>query len=634
MGSIDISQRWPDMGLPEQVADLLGHGKSVRFPRSREEVLSMAMGEQSNGLFEVSYDVPGRGQVVEATVAKCKNGLAVNYAEPYMRRRDPECMIIGDAQPTDKTSYVDRFGEPFDAVRVETFEWLKRQDLAVFAFILGGFDVATGHGCLLIAPENAGFFIGGLADLQEMMPPDQVPVNFRLRAAVYVAPPFRHTHFDGKQVVVHNRKDELHEVFSYNLYPGPSAKKGIYGVLLSMGEDEEWVTLHGSTVQVVTPYDNITTIMHEGASGAGKSEMLEHPHRQEDGRLLLGTNVLTGKERLLTLKQTCCLRPVTDDMAMCHPDMQDDSGYLQTQDAEQAWFVRLDHIRRYGTDPYLEELTVHSPEPLIFLNLQGVPDASCLIWEHTEDAPGVPCPNPRVILPRRLIPGVVDGTVEVMIRNFGIRTPPCTAERPSYGIIGYLHILPPALAWLWRLVSPRGHANPSITETAGMTSEGVGSYWPFASGRMVDHANLLLRQIQQTPKVRYSLTPNQHVGAWSVSFMPEWISREYLGRRGIAKFPPGKLIPARCALLGYALDSMQIEGTAIPVQFLRVDEQPEVDAEGYDKGAVILRDFFLQDLQKFDDPRLDPLGIRIIECFKDGGSVADYESLLPGVDVV
>ena len=217
--------------------------------------------------------------------------------------------------------------------------------------------------------------------------------------------------------------------------------------------------------------------------------------------------------------------------------MQDDFGYLQTQDAEQAWFVRLDHIRQYGTDPHLEELTVHPPEPLIFLNLQAVPGASCLIWEHTLDEPGVPCPNPRVIVPRHLVPRVVDGTVEVMIRNFGIRTPPCTAAEPSYGILGYLHILPPALAWLWRLVSPRGYANPSITETEGMTSEGVGSYWPFASGRMVDHANLLLRQIQQTPKVRYSLTPNQHVGAWSVRFMPEWISREYLGRRGVGEIP-------------------------------------------------------------------------------------------------
>ncbi len=28
-----------------------------------------------------------------------------------------------------------------------------------------------------------------------------------------------------------------------------------------------------------------------------------------------------------------------------------------------------------------------------------------------------------------------------------------------------------------------------------MTGEGVGSHWPFASGRMVDHANLLLSEI-------------------------------------------------------------------------------------------------------------------------------------------
>ena len=107
---------------------------------------------------------------------------------------------------------------------------------------------------------------------------------------------------------------------------------------------------------------------------------------------------------------------------MCHPDVQNGYGYLRAYDAEQAWFVRVDHIDRYGTDPHLEELTVHPPEPLMFLNLRGVPDATCLIWEHTEDAPGRPCPNPRVILPRRFVPNVLNETVEVMIRNFGVRT--------------------------------------------------------------------------------------------------------------------------------------------------------------------------------------------------------------------
>ncbi len=633
MQTVDISQQWQELGLPEQIEDVLRHAGSLYFPRSREEVLSLAMGGQPSGQFEVAYDISGRGRTVEATVAKCRNGVAVNYAEPYMRRRDPECSVIGDARPTDKLSYQNRFGEPFAPLRDDTFQWLKEQDLAVFAFILGGFDPRTGHGALLIAPKNAGFFIGGLADLQEMLPPDRVPANFRVRAAVYVAPPFRHTHFDGKQVVVHNRTEHVHEVFSYNLYPGPSAKKGVYGVLLAIGEDEKWLTLHASTVQVVTPYDNVTTIMHEGASGSGKSEMLEYVHRQEDGRLLLGRNVVTGEERRLVLNQACALHPVTDDMAMCHPEVQNGAGYLRAYDAEQAWFVRVDHIRHYGTDPHLEELTVHPPEPLIFLNVRGVPDATCLIWEHIEDKPGVPCPNPRVVLPRRFVPNVVNETVEVMIRNFGVRTPPCTAEHPTYGIIGYLHILPPALAWLWRLVAPRGHANPSITDSAGLTSEGVGSYWPFATGRLLDHANLLLRQIQRTPKVRYCLTPNQHVGAWSVGFMPEWIAREYLGRRGVAKFPQGKLQPARCHLLGYTLKTMQVEGTILPTWLLRVDEQAEVGPEGYDQGAAILREFFLREVRSFLKTGLDTLGQRIVECCLDGGATADYEAFLPSADL-
>ena len=69
-----------------------------------------------------------------------------------------------------------------------------------------------------------------------------------------------------------------------------------------------------------------------------------------------------------------------------------------------------------------------------------------------------------------------------------------------------------------------------------MQSEGVGSYWAFATGRRVDQANLLLRQIVDTPETRYVLIPNQHIGAWKVGFMAEWIAREYLARRGSAKF--------------------------------------------------------------------------------------------------
>jgi hypothetical protein len=260
--------------------------------------------------------------------------------------------------------------------------------------------------------------------------------------------------------------------------------------------------------------------------------------------------------------------------------------------------------------------------------MQGAAKSSILIWEHTEDSPGKPCPNPRVILPRRVMPGSVDGVVEVHIRNFGIRTPPCTRANPSYGIMGFLHVLPPALGWLWRLISPRGYDNPSITDDDAMTSEGVGSYWPFATGLRVVQANMLLEQIRSTPAVRYTLTPNQHVGAYKVSFMPQWIAREYLARRGAAKFRPEQLVAARCPVLGYTLESMQVEGTPIHHSFLRVNEQPDVGKTGYDAGANILMDFFHRELKKFLQPKLDPLGHKIIECCMNNGSIEDYEKLL------
>ena len=286
--------RAPAAGLPQDVAEMLEKAPVVHCPRTRGELLQLAMGGPGNDTFEVAYDVPGKGRVVEATVG-VRNGVAANYTEPYMRRRDPDCMVIGDGLPTDKEAFQPRFGTEFAPLRQQTFEWLKGQELAMFGFVAGG--AGLGMDALVIAPANAGFFALGLAMLQGIIPYDAIPASFVPRAIIYVAPVFRHTHFQGKQVVVHNRRDGLHELFSYNLYPGPSAKKGIYGVLLGLGEREGWVTNHCSTVQVITPYDNVVTIMHEGASGGGKSEMLEQAHREPDGRLLLGENLVTGEKR-------------------------------------------------------------------------------------------------------------------------------------------------------------------------------------------------------------------------------------------------------------------------------------------------------------------------------------------------
>jgi hypothetical protein len=618
---------WLRAQLPPEVLRVLESSPGYTIASTTDALLEAALGGVDVGRYVVSYDIPNCGTVVEAVVSRVRNGVAVNYPESYMRRRDPDCLVVADELPSDKPRFTDRYGYAFSELREETFAWLSAQRLSVF-FFRAGLDTG-GMQVMAVAPANAAFFALALGLLQGVLSPEELRGGFRPQAVIYVAPPFRHTHFKGKQVVVHNRAEGLYEMFSYNLYPGPSAKKGVYGMLLGLGEQEEWITIHSSVVRVVTPYDNRITFAHEGASGGGKSEMLEHIHREWDGRLLLGRNTLTGEERFLVLPRACELHPVADDMALCHPSLQRADGRLWATDAEKAWFIRLNHIRRYGVDPILEECTIHSPKPLMFLNVDAAPGSTALIWEHVQDAPGVPCPNPRVILPREVMPRVVDAPVSIDIRSFGVRTPPCSSERPTYGIIGLFHLLPPALAWLWRLVAPRGYANPSITDTDEMSSEGVGSYWPFATGQRIQHANLILKQILDTPRSRYILCPNQHVGAWYVGFMPQWIAREYLARRGEARFHAEQIQPARCSLLGFALNTIMVEGLTIGSWFLRVETQPEVGTKGYDRGTRILEDFFRRELTSYLGDGLMPLGRKIIECCLERGGVEDYEKFFP-----
>ena len=610
----------------KEVEEFLKHSPSIVVPKSRDELVNLALGGGNADIFTVNYNVNGT-MYNEATVTHCKNGAVVNYTDDYMRRRDPDCLIIGDEKPTDKPRYKDVFRHNFSTLRTETFEWLAKQPLVIVPVMVGGSDF--GYEAVLIAPANAGFFACGLADLQYFQNIDEYKGTFTPKVIIYLAPPFRHTHFEGKQVVVHNRLDDVYELFAYNLYPGPSAKKGIYGFLLDMGEREGWVAVHTAAVKIIDPYDNELIIMHEGASGGGKSEMCEHIHAEPDGRILIGKNLTTNENFYLNIGEPCELHPIADDIALCHPKIQNDSQKLVIKDVEAGWFIRVDHIKEYGTDPHLEKATIKPQEPLVFMSMDAVPNSTCLIWEHILDSNGLPCPNPRIVFPRRLIHNIVSEPVEIDIRSFGVRTPPCTKEKPTYGIIGLMHILPPALGWLWRLVAPRGHANPSIVDTEGMTSEGIGSYGYFLTGSAVTQANLLLEQVLATPNTRYVLFPNQHIGAYSVGFKPQWIAREYIARRGSAKFKEQNLTKAPCSLLGYTLENLKIDGQYIHKAFLQPHTQIEIEMEGYNAGAKILSDFFKKELEKFDTPELHPLGKKILDiCMRDGG-LEEYLEAIP-----
>ena len=104
--------------------------------------------------------------------------------------------------------------------------------------------------------------------------------------------------------------------------------------------------------------------------------------------------------------------------------------------------------------------------------------------------------------------------------------------------------------------------------------------------------------------------------------------REYLARRGNARFAPENLRTARCALLGELPHQIQIEGHLLSRWFFAVDTQPEVGKEAYDHGAEILYDFFHDILHQYNPQELTDLGRKIIQCCLDRGNVEDYKSLI------
>ncbi|MBQ5437290.1 MAG: DUF4914 family protein [Firmicutes bacterium] len=336
-----------------------------------------------------------------------------------------------------------------------------------------------------------------------------------------------------------------------------------------------------------------------------------------------------------------CMR-IGDELPTDKPRFKDVYGYdfkdlrKETMDwlaAQDGWFLRMDGDNYYGNSPMYERISIHPKEPLEFFNMDGTPGATCLIWEHVIESNGKPCSNPRVIIPRDMIDDIIPGNEpqEVNVRSFGVRMPPSTVEQPNYGIMGMVQIVPASIAWLWRLVSPRGFKNPSIADAnagSGLKAEGVGSYWPFSTGKKVTQANMLLKQLMDSPNTLNILIPNQHIGAYHVGFMGEWLTREYLARRG-GTVRKKHLVPSRCPIFGYSLDEMKIDGQYVRRTFLRPELQSKLGSEGYDAGAKILTDFIKEQIRQFDTDELDPVGRQIIRLCYEDAPIEEYEKLTP-----
>ncbi|MDE3186832.1 MAG: DUF4914 family protein [Acidobacteriota bacterium] len=164
---IDFQASWIEMDLPAHAREVLSAAPLVQTPESRQQLLDWALGRATgaidwrlgnrddHGVFEVVFQVRGAGRVAEAVITKARNGLAINFPDPAMRRRDPDAMVIGDNLPTDKPTCAQRFGEPFDATRQQTLDWLKTQELVAMPFYAG--TDSLGYGALLILPRQAAF---------------------------------------------------------------------------------------------------------------------------------------------------------------------------------------------------------------------------------------------------------------------------------------------------------------------------------------------------------------------------------------------------------------------------------------------------------------------------------------------
>ena len=619
------------MRLPADLARVLEAAPSLRLVGSVDELLALATGGPDIDSMQVSYRLPDGNEVVEAEVARVRNGISVNYIEPYMRRRDPDCLVIGDSGPTDKPRYAERFGHEFAGVRQATLDWMASQDLAAFCFRTGFADL--GADAVAVVPANAAFFGLGLAMLQGIIPPDELPEDFKPTVFLLVAPPFRHTHFAGKQVVVHNRVPGRHEIFSYNLYPGPSAKKGVYGTLIRKGAKEGWVAAHCSAVRVITPYDNVVTFMHEGASGGGKSEMLEQPHRLPDGRLLKGKNLVTGEERFLEIPRTCELEPVCDDMAMCHPTFQ--------------------KRRRPAVDRRCRRRLVRAGGPHQGVRDRPRPGEADRRPRHSASVPERRCRAPQSGTHLGAHPGRAGAAVS---QSPGHNPAPCDPR-------GGRRTRTRRCAQHRGADSPLHQGEADLRHHRAVSRAPAGS-WPGSGGWWLPGATPIPASwmVKAWPAREWAATGPSPPRTWSTrptcsspssrppcapatSWCPTnisgpgrpascpsgWPATTWPGAASPAFVPGSSPLPA-APLLGYSLTGMRIEGVPIASQFLQVETQPEVGLEGYDAGAAQLREFFVRHLQAYLTPALDPKGRQIVECCLEGGSVDDYAALLPGLD--
>ena len=103
---VDFQACWSEFELPAHVREVLAAAPLVQTPETRQQLMDWALGRATgetdwtlgnrddHGQYEAVFQTPGAGRIIEAVITKARNGLAINFPDPAMRRRDPDAMVI------------------------------------------------------------------------------------------------------------------------------------------------------------------------------------------------------------------------------------------------------------------------------------------------------------------------------------------------------------------------------------------------------------------------------------------------------------------------------------------------------------------------------------------------------------
>ena len=60
-----------------EIEDVIEECKGIFIPTTKSELYEMVFGTGRSGKYDVVYDVPGKGEITEATVVRAKNGVCI-----------------------------------------------------------------------------------------------------------------------------------------------------------------------------------------------------------------------------------------------------------------------------------------------------------------------------------------------------------------------------------------------------------------------------------------------------------------------------------------------------------------------------------------------------------------------------